>query len=232
MSKTGRPSPALAPQGATYAGMFLIALATMLFELLLTRVFSVTMWYHFAFMAVSLAMFGMTVGAVIVFLRPDLFRATEVERRAAQASILCAAAMPVAVLSHLATPFVPHWSVNGAMSVCASVAAMVVALSWGISASFWLGLAFYAVAVLVLPREPRLATQNSTAIRDSLRRHEQAGAWRDSRWRQARPGRPSLSVFARVVSRLVMSRVTIDPEVVESPRARAARGTIVWASFR
>src|SRR5262249_36093386 len=38
-------------------------------ELLLTRIFSVTMWYHFAFMAISLAMFGVVGGAVLVGLR-------------------------------------------------------------------------------------------------------------------------------------------------------------------
>jgi hypothetical protein len=35
-------------------------------ELFLTRIFSVTMWYHFAFMAISLAMFGLAAGAVLV----------------------------------------------------------------------------------------------------------------------------------------------------------------------
>ena len=28
------------------------------------------MWYHFAFMAISVALFGMTVGAIVVYLRP------------------------------------------------------------------------------------------------------------------------------------------------------------------
>lgn len=41
-----------------------------MYEILLTRIFSVIMWYHFAFMAVSVAMFGMTVGAMIVYLMP------------------------------------------------------------------------------------------------------------------------------------------------------------------
>jgi hypothetical protein len=41
-----------------------------MYEVLLTRVFSVTMWYHFAFMAISMAMFGMAVGAVVVYLLP------------------------------------------------------------------------------------------------------------------------------------------------------------------
>jgi hypothetical protein len=56
-----------------YYGIFLIALSTLMYEILLTRIFSVTMGYHFAFMAVSIAMFGMTVGALIVYLLPARF---------------------------------------------------------------------------------------------------------------------------------------------------------------
>ena len=60
---------------ATYAGMLLISLATLAFEILLTRIFSVTMWNHLAFVAVSVAMFGMTVGAVCVYVFDGLFSA-------------------------------------------------------------------------------------------------------------------------------------------------------------
>ena len=58
------------PHRGTYAGLFLVCLATLMYELLLTRIFSVTTFYHFAFMAVSIAMFGMTVGAILVYLCP------------------------------------------------------------------------------------------------------------------------------------------------------------------
>ena len=51
--------------GFTYASLFLVALATLMYEVLLTRIFSVTLYYHFAFVAVSVALFGMTLGAVI-----------------------------------------------------------------------------------------------------------------------------------------------------------------------
>ncbi len=37
--------------GWTYAGLFLVTLSTLMYELLFTRIFSVTMWYHFAFLA-------------------------------------------------------------------------------------------------------------------------------------------------------------------------------------
>ena len=63
-------SPVSREQRALPAALFLVALGTLMFEVLLTRVFSLTLWYHFAFMAISMAMLGMTLGALLVFLRP------------------------------------------------------------------------------------------------------------------------------------------------------------------
>ena len=62
----------LQPRAPTYLGIFLVALATLMYEILLTRIFSVTMLYHFAFVALSVAMFGLTAGALIVYLAPRL----------------------------------------------------------------------------------------------------------------------------------------------------------------
>ncbi len=56
-----------------YWGVFLIALATLIWEILLTRIFSATMYYHFAFMSISLAMLGFGCSGVIVFLFPKFF---------------------------------------------------------------------------------------------------------------------------------------------------------------
>jgi hypothetical protein len=64
-----------------YAGVFLVALATLVLEILLTRITSVVAWYHLAFFVISLAMLGMTAGAVIVFVRPRAFADELVPRR-------------------------------------------------------------------------------------------------------------------------------------------------------
>ncbi len=48
--------------------MFLTTLATLLLELSLTRIFSVVFQYHFAFLAVSIAMFGLGAGGVFSYL--------------------------------------------------------------------------------------------------------------------------------------------------------------------
>jgi hypothetical protein len=44
----------------------------LMIELTLTRVFSVTMFYHFAFLAISIAMFGLSAASVFVYVTPRL----------------------------------------------------------------------------------------------------------------------------------------------------------------
>jgi hypothetical protein len=52
-----------------------------------------------------------------------------------------------------AIPLTPWlWGINGAASVCASVVALMLALTWGISMTFWLGLLCYAGAFVAYAR--------------------------------------------------------------------------------
>jgi hypothetical protein len=57
--------------------------------------------------------------------------------------------MSAAALRHAdATPW--FWGINGATSVCASVVALAIALSFGISGALWAGAACYVIAVIAL----------------------------------------------------------------------------------
>ena len=49
------------------SGVFLISFSSLLFQILQTRIMSVITWYYLAFFAISVAMLGMTVGAVWVY---------------------------------------------------------------------------------------------------------------------------------------------------------------------
>jgi hypothetical protein len=71
-----------------YVGLFLLSMATLTFELLLTRIFSVTLWNNYAFVAVSLAMFGLTAGAVFVHVLPNIFRPERTWAHASASSLL------------------------------------------------------------------------------------------------------------------------------------------------
>ncbi len=91
--------------GQVYAGLFLLTLSTLMFEILITRIFSLTMFYHFAFMAISTAMFGMTLGATIVFLLPQVFTAATVKKQLALCALFFGPSMIASFMIHLRIPF-------------------------------------------------------------------------------------------------------------------------------
>src|SRR4030042_273019 len=50
----------------------LCSFSTLAFEIVLTRIFSISLWYHFAFMMVSIAMLGLGASGTILVLFPRL----------------------------------------------------------------------------------------------------------------------------------------------------------------
>jgi hypothetical protein len=106
---------------ATATGLFLIALSTLTYEILLTRIFSVTMWYHFAFVAISIAMFGMTAGALVVYLLPRVFPAEGVKRQLAATSLAFAVLMVASFLTQISIPFLVHPSVVAAWAIAFTI---------------------------------------------------------------------------------------------------------------
>src|SRR2546422_10591904 len=59
--------------GRYYLAIFVLACATLSFQILITRFFSVMLYYHFAFAAISLAMLGLTRGAMEVYGKPERY---------------------------------------------------------------------------------------------------------------------------------------------------------------
>src|SRR5262244_1973296 len=53
------------------AGIALTSFAALLLELALTRLFSVVLFYHFAFLAISIALLGLGAGGVFAYLLKD-----------------------------------------------------------------------------------------------------------------------------------------------------------------
>lgn len=106
----GAASPRV-PAGVV-AGVALVALCTLFFEVLLTRIFSVTLWYHFGFLAISLAMLGTAASAVLCYLYPERLAGKRHLRNMALAAAVFAVATPAAVVYHvtLRLPgFDPPW---------------------------------------------------------------------------------------------------------------------------
>src|SRR5262245_14906733 len=113
----GSAQPAIRARSGTYVGLFLITLSTLLYEIALTRIFSVTMWYHFAFVAISVALFGMTAGALVVHLFPNRFAPGDIGRRLWTASLLFSAAMAVCFVAQLWIRSDPRLTLGGVASI-------------------------------------------------------------------------------------------------------------------
>ena len=56
------------PERTLLAGLGLTSFAALLLELALTRLFSVVLFYHFAFLAISIALLGLGSGGVFAYL--------------------------------------------------------------------------------------------------------------------------------------------------------------------
>lgn len=59
-------------QSRIFAGIFLFASSALSYEITLTRIFSISLWYHFAFMVISIAMLGIGASGTVLSLYPKL----------------------------------------------------------------------------------------------------------------------------------------------------------------
>jgi hypothetical protein len=79
-------------------GLFLLCMCGLMLQVIETRVLSVISFYHLAFFAISMAMFGMTTGSLVVYFRQTLFPA---ERLLEHLVWICSAFAIAVVLSTL-----------------------------------------------------------------------------------------------------------------------------------
>jgi spermidine synthase len=75
------------PERTLLAGLGLTSFAALLLELALTRLFSVVLFYHFAFLAISIALLGLGAGGVFAYLLKNRLARTETRTLAARLCI-------------------------------------------------------------------------------------------------------------------------------------------------
>ena len=92
------------------AGIALSSFAALLLELALTRLFSVVLFYHFAFLAISIALLGLGAGGVFAYLRKDSLAPAETRPLVARLCNLNALIVPVALVVALRIPVTLHLS--------------------------------------------------------------------------------------------------------------------------
>jgi hypothetical protein len=101
----------VAPERTILAGIAATSAALLMIELALTRIFSVTMFYHFAFLAISIALFGLSASGVYVYVRRR--RIGTIEPR----KLLCVGALSHAAATIVALGFLVRISVGLTYSI-------------------------------------------------------------------------------------------------------------------
>ena len=89
---------------ALLAGIGLSSFAALLLELALTRLFSVVLFYHFAFLAISIALLGLGAGGVFAYLTKNWLTRFETRNLAAWLCVINALLIPVVLEVVLHTP--------------------------------------------------------------------------------------------------------------------------------
>jgi len=89
--------------GGVYATLFFISAGSLAFQVTLTRIFSLAQWYHFAFMAISLALLGIGASGSFLYIAPPSWK----ERLAKLIPWFGPAFSASVLLSYLAANYIP-----------------------------------------------------------------------------------------------------------------------------
>ena len=93
-----------APNRAMLCGIALCSFAALLLELALTRLFSVVLFYHFAFLAISIALLGLGAGGVFAHLRKNQLARFETRALVSRLCSINALIVPVVLVIVLRIP--------------------------------------------------------------------------------------------------------------------------------
>src|SRR5215467_2230076 len=86
--------------------LFILSLSVLLFELTLTRIFSIILWYNYAFMAISVAFFGLGIGSLLIHITKNGMKREVLPNKIIQFTLAFAVSLPVFlfVIVHLIPP--------------------------------------------------------------------------------------------------------------------------------
>jgi len=93
-------------------GIFLVSFATLLWQILITRIFSASMFYHFVFMSISLAMLGFACSGICVYIFPSFFSREKSSSQISGSASLFSASMLAAIFIYVNVRFVPTQSLQ------------------------------------------------------------------------------------------------------------------------
>jgi hypothetical protein len=104
MTELGGPTPAT--DRFVYAGVFLVSTSMLILQISLTRIFSFTLWYHFAYVTISVALLGYGASGALLAVAPAL-AGTSPARRLPAYALAGAVSTVVALFIFAVVPFHP-----------------------------------------------------------------------------------------------------------------------------
>ncbi|HEX3681251.1 MAG TPA: hypothetical protein VHU83_01830, partial [Bryobacteraceae bacterium] len=131
------------------AGLALTSFSALLLELALTRLFSVVLFYHFAFLAISIALLGLGAGGVSAYLLKSRLAGASTRSLAARLCMTNAAVVVgmLEIVLHVPVALQVSWSNFGRLTALYLAAAVPFFLT---------GLLFAVIFARETPRIPRL----------------------------------------------------------------------------
>ena len=122
---------------AVSVGVGLVSLALMHTQIVLTRLFSVVVWYHFAFFAISVALLGLSASAVLVHVLQARLKSLHAPNLLANCSLaFCASILGLAFTVLHATP---DWFGVGEASFFTAITPKLLAIFVATTAPFFAG---------------------------------------------------------------------------------------------
>jgi hypothetical protein len=103
-------------KGPFLFGVFLLTFSLLTFQIIQTRILSVIAWYFMAFFAISVAMLGMTVGAVWVYLHRERIESASLSVTLSNFALATAVAMPASVMVQFCLVTIPSLSLTTVVS--------------------------------------------------------------------------------------------------------------------
>jgi hypothetical protein len=108
------------------SGVFLLTFSLLTFQIVQTRILSVIAWYYMAFFAISVAMLGMTVGAVWVYLHRERLESVPLPVTLTNFTLAAAIAMPASIMVQFCLITAPALSLTMVVSWTLVLIAMAI----------------------------------------------------------------------------------------------------------
>jgi hypothetical protein len=89
-----------------FVAVFLVSASVLMLQIALTRVFSFTLWYHFAYVTISVALLGYGASGTLLAVFPGL-AGRDPARRLSRYATVCGLTVIVAYLAFAKLPFYP-----------------------------------------------------------------------------------------------------------------------------